>query len=98
MITEDLKLCKNCFGKISDEIKERLIEYCLSPSADKWDDIQGIILILTPFLTLWQAVIIINPSFPKRGRATDIKGRIVEEWGQIPTANEICQAIGYATH
>lgn len=87
------------FGKIDNKIKKRILQYFKTPDYETWEDIHCIILIgIGTMLTVWQAVIAINPSFPKTGRCVTLEGKIVEDWDRIPTKKELAEAIFYATH
>lgn len=83
---------KNMFGKVNQDIKNKVIDYVNNPTVDKWDDIAHII-IDTNFKTIWQAVLEINPSFTKSGRVYDENDNIIKEWPEIPSPFEVIRAI-----
>lgn len=83
---------KNMFGKMNQNIKNKVIDYVNNPTVDKWDDIAHII-IDTNFKTIWQAVLEINPNFTKNGRVYDENGNIIKEWSEIPSPFEVIRAI-----
>ena len=91
-----LEKCENLFGKISPQIQKRIKNYIKKPTFDNWDDIQCII-ISGNMKTIWQAVIEIDPTFPRRGRSEDLEGNIVKEWERIPEPFIVLQAIKQAT-
>lgn len=59
----------NDFGRLSEDVRARVARYLEAPSAEGWDDINGIIISHTAGLghnrpaTIWQAVIAVDPSF-----------------------------------
>ena len=69
-----------------------------NPSTKTWDDIKGIIIVPQGLVnTIWQAVIEIDPAFPRSGRSYDTEGKIITEWSRIPEPFQVLQAIKYAT-
>lgn len=105
----DLNLASNLLGKLSGEIRVRLVAAIKQPGEATWDDAHTIIL--NPDvglgLTLWQAVIAVDPSFAGvSGPVTrwvkddsDLGGHSepVSGWSRTPDAETIIQAINYAT-
>jgi hypothetical protein len=92
----DLGLASNMFGKLDPEVQERLAAVIHHQDNETWEDAHSIVLRDTGLgLTLWQAVIAVDPSFPKRGPSYTAghTGR----WDRIPSADLIRQAINYAT-
>ena len=87
-----LERAENVFGKLSEKCKQRIKDYLNDPTYDKWDDISSII-ITSDLKTIWQAVIDIDPTFPKKGRVTDINGNIIKEWDKIPEPYIVLRAI-----
>jgi hypothetical protein len=93
----NLDLAKNVFGNMPAEYKREIVRYCYKPTEKQWDIIAHYIVGGRNLVTLWQAVIAVNPGFPRTGRC--YKGnRIFKKWASIPAAEEIEQAINYATH
>lgn len=93
-----LNRCENMFGKISPQIENRIKNYINNPTFDNWHDIQCIIV--NPagkMTTIWNAVIEIDPTFPRRGRAEDYDGNVIREWERIPEPLLVLQAIRYVT-
>lgn len=88
-----LDKCTNFYGKLDPTIKERIKRFLNSPTPETWDDICGIIIDGNSFCTIWQAVIVIDPTFPQSGRSTDIEGNILQEWERIPSPLQVLQAI-----
>lgn len=93
---KSLEKCENLFGKISPQIQKRIKNYIKKPTFDNWDDIQCII-IGSNMKTIWQAVIEIDPTFPRSGRRTDLDGNVIKEWECIPEPLIVLQAIKQAT-
>lgn len=89
--------CSNLFGPLSLDTRKRIMEYMTDPTVDRWDDIQTIIISARGFKTIWEAVIRIDPSFPRRGRAYDAHDNLIREWARIPDPLTIMRAIKAAT-
>jgi len=90
----DLDLAAGMLGKpLTEDARGRVLAVVADPGQETWADAHGIIL--APFpgfgLTLWQAVLAVDPSFPDRGPATG------QPWPRIPTTDLLEQAINYAT-
>jgi hypothetical protein len=95
----DLDMAANMLGKpLGADVRARLAAVVDHPSNDTWEDAHGIILAPHPGfgLTLWQAVIAVDPSFPQRGPSYT-KGHVTGQWDRIPTTDLLIQAINYAT-
>lgn len=94
----ELRLAKNALGNgLSPDLAHRLRRVVACPSVENWEDAHTIIL-SRDFLTLWQAVCIIDPAFPTTGRVTDTDGRVLREWSAVPTREVLIRALRYATH
>lgn len=96
-IEPELSLAVNMLGPMSETIKDRLREFFEHPCRDTWDDISSIILNETS-LTVWQAVIAVDSSFPKTGPHTSPKGIILKDWERVPDPETVKEALIYATH
>jgi hypothetical protein len=94
----DLNLASNLFGPLSDEIRTRLGAAIEQPGEQTWDDVHSIILNRRKMTTLWQAVIAVDPTFPRTGPATAADGRCLSGWARTPDRELLVQAINYATH
>jgi hypothetical protein len=92
-----LENCRNMFGDpLSHSIKKRIKRFLANPCADTWDDIHGVII--KPIgTTIWNAVLEMNPDFPRTGRAVDLNGNIIRKWTQIPTPFQVLLAIKRST-
>lgn len=82
----------NMFGPLDANIRMRIQRYLHDPSAENWSDIHSILI--KPFVTIWQAVILIDPSFthiglPHSGFPTDH----TERWSKWPDALLVMRAI-----
>ena len=59
----------NIHGQLSEDVRARVARYLEAPSAEGWDDINGIVINHAAGLgharpaTIWQAVIAVDPSF-----------------------------------
>jgi len=96
----ELDLARNMFGKLDPKNRTRLRAVLYHPTEETWNNAYSIIL--NPHvgfgLTLWQAVIAVDHSFPKVGPSTDSRGRVVERWRRIPSQALLLAALQYATH
>ena len=85
-----LEFAKNMNGILSPEIKARLQTVIDQPNQITWNDTYSIIINhRSRVSTLWQAVLVVNPSFT-RNKCCE------EEWPQIPTQETIIKAINHA--
>lgn len=92
-----LDYATNGFGQpIEAEYAEKIAAYLDTPDYPGWSDIHGILL--SPSRTLWQAILEIDPTFPRTGRRTTTKGKIVKDWDTIPSPELVKEAIYFATH
>ena len=94
----ELDLAKNMFGKLKPEYKTMLRAVLYHPTEETWEDAYSIIVGSDKWMTLWQAVIAIDPTFPKEGPSTDSRGRVVKRWRRIPSQALLLAALQYATH
>ena len=86
----------NMFGPLDRSIRLRLQQVITNPRK-YWNRDHGIILNATDrYLTLWQAVLKVDPSFPRVGPSYGNDGRPVEDWSRYPTPDLLQQAILYA--
>ena len=99
-IEQGIQLARNMFGTgLTPDCEQRLRAVLDSPTVENWDEAQSIILTSDAMGgTLWQAVVAVDPTFPRRGRATDMEGNVVREWERIPSTELLRQALAYATH
>lgn len=82
-----LEFATNMFGALKPEIKKRLQAVIDNPCQETWEDAHCIILNNTGRMTtLWKAMFTVNPDF--------CKGKPINSpWPEIPTSDEIVQAI-----
>jgi hypothetical protein len=85
-------------GRLSPAIRKRLEHVVKNPTIKTWDDAHTIIIGSDGWMTLWQAVIAVDPTFPRSGRVTELGGKVVKEWERIPSQKLLIQALKYATH
>ncbi len=82
-----LEFAANMFGKLKPEIKEKLQAVIDNPCQDTWDDAYSIIINSTGRMkTLWNAIHTVRPDFC-------ISKPLNSQWKEIPTSEEIVQAI-----
>ena len=88
----------NFYGPLSPDIKKRIKNYLCHPTVEGWVDIYGIIIRadIGLGLTVWQAVIAVDPAFPRVGRRTDFKGNVLREWQKIPDPFTLKKALEWA--
>lgn len=92
-----MDMMQNMLGdKISDSAKKRILEYLQNPNYPNWNDIFSILI--TPRKTVWQAILDVDSTFPKYGRKTDDKGKIIKDWERIPEPELVIKAIKNATY
>lgn len=81
---------------LDNERKLRVINYLLNPREPIWNDISG--LCIGGFTTLWQAVIQVDPTFPRAGRRYDGEMfRVIKKWERIPEPELVLKAIKHIT-
>ncbi len=76
----------------------RLRALIANPDMEHWEDSHGIQVGADGWMTLWQAVRRVDPSFPSIGRSTTVDGTVIREWARIPDAILLRDALCYATH
>ena len=100
MAFTDLDLARNFHGSLDWDVRGRLLAVATEVTEASWTDAYSIIL--NPDvglgLTLWQAVIAVDPTFPQTGPRYDGEGTVLEGWARLPTTELIRQAIRFATH
>lgn len=87
----------NMFGTIKPDIRKRLQAVIDNPCLKTWGNSYSIILSWRRNYTLWQAVIAVDPTFPRMGPRTDQRGKVLENWQRIPNRDTILKAILLAT-
>lgn len=97
-IERELDLARNMFGHLKPRERTRLRAVLYQPTEQTWDDAYSIIVGADGWMTLWQAVLAVDPSFPKVGPSTDVRGRRVSRWKKIPDQETLVTALRYATH
>jgi len=88
----ELDLARNMFGKLSPAIRRRIEAVVSQPTQETWEDAHCIIIGSDGWMTFWQAVIIVDPFFPRIGPSPD------SEWSEIPSRAVLRTALQYATH
>lgn len=105
----DLDMGSNMWGKLGNDVRDRLQAVADHPDEATWDDAHSIILrddTGQPPVTLWQAVCALDRSYTAIGPTSrwvkddsNLGGHSVpvSGWKKIPPADLIRQAINYAT-
>lgn len=105
----DFNEFSNMFGGLSGSVRMRLKALLDHPSEETWDDAKGIVLNQDTLMTLWQAVLAVDPSFGSAsapvtrwvhspGHPNGLGGysEPVSGWSAIPSPDVIAQALRYA--
>ena len=88
----ELSLATNLYGPIGDDIKDRLRRVVSDPSEENWDNAHSIIIVgRGPMVTLWQAVLKVDPGFLTSKQSG-------KPWPRVPTRETIVEALKFATH
>lgn len=87
----ELDLARNMFGPLDSDTRRRIEAVVAAPSQKTWEDAHCIIVGSDGWMTLWQAVLVIDPTFP-RSKPHDAP------WPKLPNRDLILSALGYATH
>lgn len=90
---KELDLATNVYGRINQDIKDRLLKLLENPTNESWDECHG--LLINRWMTLWNAVIAMDPTFPQSVPYSS-KRRTV--WPRVPTRALLESAIRFATH
>lgn len=89
--------CNNLYGSLDKDLSSKIKNYISQPynTSDEWNDIAHIIIDACDhtFTTIWQALIMLEPSFPQSGRSYDENGKIVKDWLRIPCGFDVARAI-----
>lgn len=97
-VPPELDLATNLWGRLTSQGRTRIMSLLENPNQKTWDDAQGIVLNRQNWMTLWQAILEVDPTFPAQGKATDQRGRVVRPWPRIPDPELVLRALRYATH
>lgn len=100
MSTLSLNFTNNMFGNLKPEYIKKIENYLKHPLACNWNEICCIIISEKPGFgrTIWQAVIEIDSTLPRKGRTTDAEGNILREWESVPTPEQVIKAIQKAAY
>lgn len=83
-----LSECTNYLGPISKDTEDRLRAVLATPNQMTWNNAYSILI--APGCSLWNAVIKVDPKFPKSREDKEI-------WPQVPDQLTIARAIKFAT-
>ena len=86
----DVLRATNLFGPLDDEARRRLMNVISKPSRRTWDKAYRLILNRRTSTTLWQAVVLVDPSFPtfKHG----------DHWEKVPDRKTLLEALHTAVY
>lgn len=90
----DIRRTTNLFGPLGHDVRARLEAVIAAPSDETWQDAYSIILNSRTHTTLWQAVIAVDPAFPRSGPLTTPEGR--SPWPAVPPVDVLLAALRYA--
>jgi len=94
-IDRELFMARNMLGVLDNNYKDRIRAVVENPTQKTWDDTHCIIIGSDGWTTLWQAVLAVDPSFPRSARHNEDGST---NWTKIPNTGTILQALNYATH
>jgi hypothetical protein len=83
----------NCVGPLDPEFKSRLRAVIENPTSETWERAYAIML-RPSGMTLWQAVTLVDPSYPTTGPGGP-RGRR-NPWARVPDQLTLVRAIRYA--
>jgi len=86
-----IERCTNMHGKLGPDERKRLLAVINNPTHKTWDAAYSLLVSYTPGrlgVTLWQAVLAVDPTFPNTHRV---------RWGSIPSQQVLLRALDYAT-
>ncbi len=91
--------------RIDPEVGAAILAFLSNPTTDTWDAIAHTYAginpdrIPCPFSdrkapdTIWQVVCDCDRTFPKKGRSSTMKGKMIADWERIPTPQELINAL-----
>jgi hypothetical protein len=85
-----LQKATNLVGGLNPNLKARIIALVENPTQETWDNAHSIIVNGDRCITLWKAVLRVDPTFP-RSRIKD------QPWERIPDRDTVLEAITQAT-
>jgi len=83
---------ESLLGPLDLEHRAALTSYLGEPTEAGWDAIHGVVVSARPLRTVWQAVLRIDPTFPRVGPAS-AGGKRLEGWTRIPDAITVARAL-----
>jgi 8-oxo-dGTP pyrophosphatase MutT (NUDIX family) len=85
----------NVWGKLPSDVRKKLIRVLKNPNNKTWSDACSLIINGKTMMTLWQAVLKVDPWFPRSG--PDITDKNEErQWEKIPTRRTLVEAMRLA--
>lgn len=90
--------CSNMFGPLDPQVRGRLQRFLAEPSVKTWDDVYTIVINPNSMRhgTVWQAVLAVDPTFPRQAKSAPIGKKITpkQRWGgRFPDAITVGRAI-----
>lgn len=78
----------NMSGRLEGEARDSLIAVLANPTQETWSEAFRLIISNERLLTLWQAVVAVDPTFQK--------SLVDDYWDRIPDYDTISSALRYA--
>lgn len=97
-VAPEMTMLNNMLGPLTPVDRVGLQALVDNPTLDGWDTWAHKIIKTKPTLTLWQAVCIVDPTFPRKGRIEDVNGNLLHNWARIPTTQVLVEALRYAAY
>jgi len=88
-----LSYARNMLGPLDDGVLARFHAFLICPCEVHWDDIHGLQVSRAPFLTVWQSILLIEPTFPRIGPSTDLEGNQLRGWSRVPSAELLADTL-----
>lgn len=88
--------CTNLFGPIKPEIRQRLDACLENPTEKTWEEAYSIIINGDHMISLWQAVVAADQTFPMTGPVETLEGKRLEGWKRVPDKVTLVRALRLA--
>ena len=86
----------NLFGPLTPLVKARIMAFMDNPCAATWDNCASIIVNKRGIITVWQALLRADPSFPHSAGAPTTS-TLSARWHRVPDPFTVARAIREAT-
>lgn len=89
----------NMFGPLSPDAKARIMAFIDAPSLKGWNDIYSCLISGEGMVTIWQAVIAVDPTFQRIGKPVKdpARAKASQVWDRYPDPLTVARAIRHAT-